>query len=68
MATRETHDLLNERLERSEFMPFAPVIAAEKEAVTHRTQHAFTALRACVPVLAQANPAAQGMEKSRSRV
>jgi carbamoyltransferase len=27
---RETHDLLNKRLARSEFMPFAPVIAAEK--------------------------------------
>ena len=31
-ARRETHDLLNRRLERSEFMPFAPVIAAEKAA------------------------------------
>jgi carbamoyltransferase len=29
-SRRETHDLLNERLARSEFMPFAPVIAAEK--------------------------------------
>jgi carbamoyltransferase len=29
-ARRETHDLLNERLDRSEFMPFAPVIAAHK--------------------------------------
>ena len=29
-SRRETHDLLNERLDRSEFMPFAPVIAAEK--------------------------------------
>jgi carbamoyltransferase len=29
-ARRETHDLLNERLERSEFMPFAPVIAHER--------------------------------------
>jgi carbamoyltransferase len=29
-ARRETHDLLNERLERSEFMPFAPVIAHEQ--------------------------------------
>ena len=28
----ETHDQLNRRLERSEFMPFAPVIAAEKAA------------------------------------
>jgi carbamoyltransferase len=28
----ETHDLLNKRLERSEFMPFAPVIAADKAA------------------------------------
>jgi len=27
---RETHDLLNVRLERSEFMPFAPVIQREK--------------------------------------
>jgi carbamoyltransferase len=29
-SRRETHDLLNKRLERSEFMPFAPVIAAHK--------------------------------------
>ncbi|MGE3149899.1 MAG: carbamoyltransferase C-terminal domain-containing protein, partial [Pseudorhodoplanes sp.] len=29
-SKRETHDLLNERLDRSEFMPFAPVIAAER--------------------------------------
>ncbi|HZP69321.1 MAG TPA: carbamoyltransferase C-terminal domain-containing protein [Pseudolabrys sp.] len=29
-ARRETHDLLNTRLERSEFMPFAPVIQREK--------------------------------------
>ena len=32
-SRRETHDLLNERLARSEFMPFAPVIAAEKAAM-----------------------------------
>lgn len=31
-SRRETHDLLNERLSRSEFMPFAPVITAEKAA------------------------------------
>lgn len=31
-SRRETHDLLNKRLSRSEFMPFAPVIAAEKAA------------------------------------
>jgi carbamoyltransferase len=31
-SRRETHDLLNERLDRSEFMPFAPVIATEKAA------------------------------------
>jgi carbamoyltransferase len=31
-ARRETHDLLNTRLNRSEFMPFAPVIQAEKAA------------------------------------
>lgn len=31
-ARRETHDLLNARLARSEFMPFAPVIQAEKAA------------------------------------
>src|SRR5271156_1614466 len=29
---RETHDLLNQRLARTEFMPFAPVIAAERAA------------------------------------
>jgi carbamoyltransferase len=29
-SRRETHDLLNTRLERSEFMPFAPVVAAER--------------------------------------
>ena len=29
---RQTHDLLNTRLERTEFMPFAPVIAADKAA------------------------------------
>jgi carbamoyltransferase len=28
-SRRETHDLLNQRLERSEFMPFAPVVTAE---------------------------------------
>lgn len=31
-SRRETHDLLNTRLNRSEFMPFAPVIQAEKAA------------------------------------
>jgi carbamoyltransferase len=31
-SLRETHDLLNRRLSRSEFMPFAPVITAEKAA------------------------------------
>jgi carbamoyltransferase len=31
-SRRETHDLLNARLARSEFMPFAPVIAADKAA------------------------------------
>jgi carbamoyltransferase len=31
-SRRETHDLLNKRLARSEFMPFAPVISAEKAA------------------------------------
>jgi carbamoyltransferase len=31
-SRRETHDLLNQRLARSEFMPFAPVIAAERAA------------------------------------
>jgi carbamoyltransferase len=29
-SRRETHDLLNERLQRSEFMPFAPVATAER--------------------------------------
>jgi carbamoyltransferase len=29
-SRRETHDLLNTRLDRNEFMPFAPVIAADK--------------------------------------
>jgi carbamoyltransferase len=29
-SRRETHDLLNARLDRSEFMPFAPVAAADK--------------------------------------
>jgi carbamoyltransferase len=31
-SRRETHDLLNERLARTEFMPFAPVVAAERAA------------------------------------
>ncbi len=31
-SRRDTHDLLNERLDRSEFMPFAPVVAADKAA------------------------------------
>ena len=31
-SRRETHDLLNTRLSRSEFMPFAPVITTEKAA------------------------------------
>ena len=31
-SRRETHDLLNRRLARTEFMPFAPVIAAENAA------------------------------------
>src|SRR5213079_3382936 len=31
-SRRETHDLLNTRLARTEFMPFAPVITAEKAA------------------------------------
>jgi len=29
-SRRETHDLLNQRLARTEFMPFAPVVAAER--------------------------------------
>lgn len=29
-ARRETHDLLNQRLSRSEFMPFAPVVTEER--------------------------------------
>ena len=29
-ARRGTHELLNQRLSRSEFMPFAPVIAVER--------------------------------------
>jgi carbamoyltransferase len=29
-ARRETHDLLNQRLERSEFMPFAPVVSTQR--------------------------------------
>ena len=29
-SRRETHDLLNERLDRTEFMPFAPVVPVEK--------------------------------------
>jgi len=32
-SRRETHDLLNKRLARTEFMPFAPVIAADKAAM-----------------------------------
>jgi carbamoyltransferase len=31
-SRRDTHDLLNTRLDRSEFMPFAPVIRAERAA------------------------------------
>jgi carbamoyltransferase len=31
-ARRETHDLLNERLARSEFMPFAPVVSSGRAA------------------------------------
>jgi len=31
-SRRETHDLLNQRLDRTEFMPFAPVVPAEKAA------------------------------------
>jgi carbamoyltransferase len=31
-SLRETHDLLNRRLDRSEFMPFAPAITAERAA------------------------------------
>src|SRR5262245_6953200 len=31
-SRRDTHDLLNQRLDRSEFMPFAPVIIAERAA------------------------------------
>jgi len=31
-SRRETHDLLNRRLARTEFMPFAPVIRAERAA------------------------------------
>lgn len=29
-SRRDTHDLLNQRLSRSEFMPFAPVVTAER--------------------------------------
>jgi carbamoyltransferase len=45
-SRRETHDLLNKRLSRSEFMPFAPVITAEK-AATVRCQ---SDQRLCVPL------------------
>jgi len=31
-SRRETHDMLNQRLARTEFMPFAPVVAAERAA------------------------------------
>jgi carbamoyltransferase len=31
-SRRETHDLLNQRLARTEFMPFAPVVATERAA------------------------------------
>jgi carbamoyltransferase len=31
-SRRETHDLLNQRLDRTEFMPFAPVVPEEKAA------------------------------------
>jgi carbamoyltransferase len=31
-SRRETHDLLNQRLDRTEFMPFAPVVPQEKAA------------------------------------
>ncbi len=31
-SRRDTHDLLNQRLDRSEFMPFAPVITQERAA------------------------------------
>jgi carbamoyltransferase len=31
-SRRETHNLLNQRLARTEFMPFAPVVAAERAA------------------------------------
>lgn len=31
-SRRETHDLLNQRLARTEFMPFAPVVRAERAA------------------------------------
>ncbi|MGZ9088944.1 MAG: carbamoyltransferase C-terminal domain-containing protein [Rhodoplanes sp.] len=31
-SRRETHDLLNERLDRTEFMPFAPVVPIERAA------------------------------------
>jgi carbamoyltransferase len=31
-AERETHDLLNRRLDRTEFMPFAPIVRAERAA------------------------------------
>jgi carbamoyltransferase len=31
-ARRETHDALNQRLERTEFMPFAPVVRSERAA------------------------------------
>jgi carbamoyltransferase len=31
-SRRETHDLLNQRLDRTEFMPFAPVVTAQRAA------------------------------------
>jgi carbamoyltransferase len=31
-SRRDTHDVLNDRLSRTEFMPFAPVVMAEKAA------------------------------------
>jgi carbamoyltransferase len=38
-SRRETHDLLNTRLSRSEFMPFAPVITAENAAMVFDINH-----------------------------